>query len=186
MRLTVLYDNGARPPLREGWGFSVLIELPERAILFDTGADRLLLEHNVRVLSADLSQLTDLFLSHPHCDHVGGLSYVLENTKGVRIWAPHVMEEYLRPRAKSAAAELFLVKGPRTLGKGLWSTGVMGRGVKEHGLVIATAEGPVLITGCAHPGVHRLAARAARIAGERLRLVLGGFHLAGIPREKLV
>ena len=31
-----------------------------------------------------------------------------------------------------------------------------------------------------------MAARAARIAGERLRLVLGGFHLAGIPREKLV
>ena len=186
MRLTVLYDNEAVPPLREGWGFSALIELPERAILFDAGADRLLLEHNVKALGIDLSRLTDIFLSHGHCDHVGGLSYVLEEAKGTRVWAPWTMADYLRPRVKRAKADLVLIKGPRKIGDGLWSTGAMGRGVKEHGLVIATAEGSVLITGCAHPGVHRLAARAARIAGERLRLVLGGFHLAGIPREKLV
>ncbi|HAF70277.1 MAG: Putative metal-dependent hydrolase [Acetothermia bacterium 64_32] len=183
MRILILYDNVARPPLREGWGFSALIEVQDRKILFDAGADRLVLEHNVEKLGVDLSQLTDVFLSHPHCDHVGGLSYVLEEAKGVRIWAPWVMEGYLRPRA--AKAELILVKGPRRLGEGLWSTGTMGRRVKEHGFVIATEEGPVLVTGCAHPGIARMAARAARIAGGRLALVLGGFHLAGTPEGKL-
>ncbi|HDI11534.1 MAG TPA: MBL fold metallo-hydrolase, partial [Candidatus Acetothermia bacterium] len=44
MQLVILYDNVARPPLREGWGFSALIELQDRKILFDAGADRLLLE----------------------------------------------------------------------------------------------------------------------------------------------
>jgi len=162
-----------------------LIGTPERKILFDVGADRLLLEHNVGTLGIDLSELTDVFLSHPHCDHVGGLSYVLENARGVRIWAPWVMEGYLRPRARAAKAELILVKGPRRLGEGFWSTGTMGRGVKEHGLVVATGQGPALITGCAHPGVHRMARRAARIVGERLRLVLGGFHLERASPERL-
>ena len=183
LRILILYDNLARPPLREGWGFSALIEAHGRKILFDAGADRLLLEHNVEKLGIDLSEITDVFLSHPHCDHVGGLSYVLENSQGVRIWAPQIMEGYLRPRA--AKAELILVKGPRRLREGLWSTGTMGRRVKEHGLVIATEKGPALVTGCAHPGIDRMAARAARIVGERLRLVLGGFHLEGASPERL-
>lgn len=181
----ILYDNVARPPLREGWGFAALVEAPGRSILFDCGADRLLLKHNVRELGVDLSRLTDIFLSHPHCDHVGGLSYALEEAKRVRIWAPHVMEDYLRPRAKAAKAELMPVKSPRALGEGIWSTGTMGRGTKEHGLVVATGDGPVLITGCAHPGIARMAARAARVAGERPRLVLGGFHLGGLSRGEL-
>ncbi|GEM_PF-6778547 len=65
MRILILYDNVARAPLREGWGFSALIEAGGRAILFDAGADRLLLEHNVRTLGVDLSRLTDLFFLPP-------------------------------------------------------------------------------------------------------------------------
>ena len=185
MRVLILYDNLARPPLREGWGFSALIEVGDRRILFDAGADRLVLQHNVEALGLDLSQVTDVFLSHPHCDHLGGLSYILEEAKRVRIWAPWVMEDYLRPRAKAAKAELILVRGPRKLGEGLWTTGVMGRGVKEHGLVVTTNKGAALITGCAHPGIHHMAARAAQLVGERLYLVLGGFHLAGLSEERL-
>ena len=185
MRLTVLYDNVARPPLRAGWGFSALIEVSDRKILFDCGADRVVLEHNVRELGLDLAGLTDLFLSHPHCDHVGGLSSVLARAEGVRVWAPWVMEGYLGPRLKGTKAELSLIKGPRRLGEGLWSTGAMGRSVKEHGLVVTTDGGAILITGCAHPGVARMAARAVGLVGGRLRLVLGGFHLAGLPAGKL-
>ncbi|MCD5408738.1 MBL fold metallo-hydrolase [Candidatus Bipolaricaulota bacterium] len=97
MRITVLYDNRAQAPAKEGWGFSALIEVQERKILFDTGADRLVLEHNVRHLEVELSKLTDVFLSHPHCDHIGGLSYVLEEAKGVHIWAPYVRDGGLPP-----------------------------------------------------------------------------------------
>jgi 7,8-dihydropterin-6-yl-methyl-4-(beta-D-ribofuranosyl)aminobenzene 5'-phosphate synthase len=185
MKVTIIYDNRAQLPLREGWGFSALVKLPERTVLFDAGADRLVLQHNAEALGLDLSGVTDVFLSHPHCDHIGGLSYVLEQTKRVRIWAPWTMEDYLRPRAKSAKAELFSIKGPRKLGQGLWTTGTMGRGIKEQGLVIGTALGPILITGCAHPGVHHLAARAASLAGAKLRAVLGGFHLAGMDTKRL-
>jgi len=185
MRILVLYDNRAQALLQGGWGFSCLVETGDQRILFDAGADRLVLEHNVRTLGVDLSGLTDVFLSHPHCDHVGGLSYVLERAKGVRLWVPAPMEPAMKKRARAARAELVGVRGPRRLGEGLWSTGTMGRAVKEHGLVVAGAAGPVLVTGCAHPGIDRMARRAARIAGTSLRLALGGFHLEGTSEEQL-
>lgn len=183
MRILVLYDNVARPPLREGWGFSALIESGSRRVMFDTGADRLVLAHNARALGLDFSYLTDVFLSHPHCDHVGGLSLVLGEAKGVRLWAPAGMAGYLRPWA--ARAELVLVRGPRDLGEGQWSTGTMGRTVREHSLIVAGPEGAVLVTGCAHPGIDRVAARASRLVGGKLRLVLGGFHLGGASPGRL-
>ena len=185
MRLLILYDNVAQPPLRDGWGFSALITLGERKILFDTGADRLVLDHNLRILGVDLADLTDLFLSHSHCDHVGGLSYVLEHTKGVRIWAPEGMARYLRQRTKRTKAELNVVSGPTDLGDGLLSTGTMGQTVREHGLLVKTKGGGVLITGCAHPGVDRMAERAASFLGSSLSLILGGFHLEGASKDRL-
>ncbi|MGC9019491.1 MAG: MBL fold metallo-hydrolase, partial [Candidatus Bipolaricaulaceae bacterium] len=78
MRILVVYDNVARPPLREGWGFSAFAEIGGRRLLFDAGADRLTLAHNARLLGLDFSSLTDIFISHPHCDHVGGLSEVMK------------------------------------------------------------------------------------------------------------
>jgi len=43
----------------------------------------------------------------------------------------------------------------------------------------------VLITGCAHSGVERMAGRAAEIIGARLLLVLGGFHLGGASSDRI-
>jgi len=185
MRLIILYDNVAQLPLREGWGFSALVTFCKRKILFDTGADRLVLGHNLRILGVDLSDLTDLFLSHPHCDHVGGLSYVLEHTKEVRIWAPEGMARYLRQRMRKIKAELNVVSEPTDLGNGLFSTGAMGQTVREHGLIVKTKEGGVLITGCAHPGVDRMAERATNLLGSGLSLILGGFHLEGASKNRL-
>jgi 7,8-dihydropterin-6-yl-methyl-4-(beta-D-ribofuranosyl)aminobenzene 5'-phosphate synthase len=185
VRILILYDNVAQPPLREGWGFSALTEILDRKILFDVGADRLVLEHNVHALGVDLSKITDVFLSHLHCDHVGGLSYVLEKARGIRVFAPAGMEGYLRPRLKATKAELITVRGPRELGEGLWSTGTMGRRVKEHGLVIATKQGSMLVTGCAHPGVVDMVSKAKEIAGDGIHLVVGGFHMSGMSQTQI-
>ncbi|MGC9530462.1 MAG: MBL fold metallo-hydrolase [Candidatus Bipolaricaulaceae bacterium] len=185
MRILILYDNVAPPPLREGWGFSALVELPQRQILFDTGADRMVLAHNADALGVNLAGVTDVFLSHSHCDHVGGLSYVLERAEGVRVFAPAGMERYLRPRVGGGKARLWVVKEPCELGEGLWSTGTLGRRIREHSLVVSAGRGAVLVTGCAHPGIAILARRAARIACGELRLVLGGFHLLGSGPRRL-
>jgi 7,8-dihydropterin-6-yl-methyl-4-(beta-D-ribofuranosyl)aminobenzene 5'-phosphate synthase len=55
------------------WGFSALAEADGHRILFDTGARPQTVLQNARELKIDLSDITDVILSHDHGDHVGGL-----------------------------------------------------------------------------------------------------------------
>ena len=55
------------------WGFSALVEVDGRRILFDTGNRPETVLTNARELKVDLSGVTDVILSHHHGDHVGGL-----------------------------------------------------------------------------------------------------------------
>jgi 7,8-dihydropterin-6-yl-methyl-4-(beta-D-ribofuranosyl)aminobenzene 5'-phosphate synthase len=48
---------------------------------------------------------------------------------------------------------------------------------REQGLIVETPEGPVLITGCAHPGVVRMVEAAQKITTRNLHLIMGGFHM---------
>lgn len=63
--------------------------------------------------------------------------------------------------------------------EGAWTTGVLSEGIPEQGLCVTTASGPVVITGCAHPGVVRTVEAAKQRAGSPVRAVLGGFHMGG-------
>ncbi|MFO8033569.1 MAG: hypothetical protein R6U88_00160, partial [Candidatus Bipolaricaulota bacterium] len=109
----------------------------------------------------------------------------LQKARQVRLWIPKGMEGHLRLRARDVKAGRVVVRGPCSLGGDLLSTGSMGRKVKEHGLIIASPEGPVLVTGCAHPGIDRMATRATRLMGHDLSLVVGGFHLGGESPERV-
>ncbi len=55
------------------WGFSALVETGGHRILFDTGARPETVLQNARELKIDLSDVTEVILSHHHGDHVGGL-----------------------------------------------------------------------------------------------------------------
>ncbi len=55
------------------WGFSVLVVADGHRILFDTGARPETVLQNARELKVDLSDVTEVVLSHHHGDHVGGL-----------------------------------------------------------------------------------------------------------------
>lgn len=55
------------------WGFAALVEVDGRRFLFDTGARPDVVLANARELGIDLSNVTDVILSHNHADHVGGL-----------------------------------------------------------------------------------------------------------------
>ncbi len=78
-QVTILYDNHAQERLLSGWGFSALIRTAESTVLFDCGADRLVLSHNAEALGVDPRGIQALALSHEHCDHTGGLSAVLHD-----------------------------------------------------------------------------------------------------------
>src|SRR5258707_4271273 len=55
------------------WGFSALVEVDGRRILFDTGARPDTVLNNAKDLGVDLTSVTDVHLSHNHRDHTGGL-----------------------------------------------------------------------------------------------------------------
>jgi len=85
--ITIIYDNRtARDGLYPGWGFSALVELDGTRLLFDTGGDKIVLEHNADALGIDLKGTDYLFLSHEHCDHIGAISSALH--KGFRTRSP--------------------------------------------------------------------------------------------------
>jgi 7,8-dihydropterin-6-yl-methyl-4-(beta-D-ribofuranosyl)aminobenzene 5'-phosphate synthase len=88
-RVTILYDAfGKSPSLTMDWGFAALVEYGGKRILFDTGNNASIFEHNVKALGVDLRNIDFVVISHRHGDHMGGLAYVLKVNPSVKIYAP--------------------------------------------------------------------------------------------------
>jgi 7,8-dihydropterin-6-yl-methyl-4-(beta-D-ribofuranosyl)aminobenzene 5'-phosphate synthase len=88
-QITVIYDAfGTDPQLTKDWGFSALVEIAGKRILFDTGNDAEIFAANVKAKGVDLTRLDFVVLSHRHSDHMAGLNHVLSVNPGVTIYAP--------------------------------------------------------------------------------------------------
>ena len=88
-KVTILYDAfGESKQLTKDWGFSALVEHHGKRILFDTGNDAAIFEHNVQALGVDLTKLDFVVISHRHADHTTGLRYVLKINPGVTVYVP--------------------------------------------------------------------------------------------------
>jgi 7,8-dihydropterin-6-yl-methyl-4-(beta-D-ribofuranosyl)aminobenzene 5'-phosphate synthase len=88
-RVTILYDAfGKSVAMTKAWGYSALVEFGGKRILFDTGGNAEILEHNVKALGVDLSKLDFVVISHRHADHVSGLNYLLRVNPTVKIYTP--------------------------------------------------------------------------------------------------
>lgn len=88
-RVTILYDSfGKSPTLTMDWGFAALVEYGGKRILFDTGNNPQIFEHNVKAAGVDLKKLDFVVMSHRHGDHMGGLAYLLKANPTVKIYAP--------------------------------------------------------------------------------------------------
>jgi len=183
-RILILYDNRTeRDSLICGWGFSALIERNGQKIIFDAGADRLVMQHNARVLGVDLSKMDKLVFSHEHCDHIGGMFSVL--SRGLSVFCPASFSNTYQEAIDKETGALHLVSEPFELSPGIFSTGVLGTKIKEQALIVQGSEGPILVTGCAHPGIVKVCEAAQKIAGTSLQLVLGGFHFYRTKQEKI-
>jgi 7,8-dihydropterin-6-yl-methyl-4-(beta-D-ribofuranosyl)aminobenzene 5'-phosphate synthase len=178
--LVITYDNEAYDGrLMPAWGFSCLVRLGHKDILFDTGGDGAILMHNVGLLGIDLAQVDTVVLSHMHGDHVGGLASVVQYNPAVTIYMPASASEQFRREVRLAGPAVEEVGDPRQIGEHAFTTGELDGGLKEQALVLKTLSGLVVITGCAHPGVVAMVRKAKQIAGGEVRLVVGGFHLGG-------
>jgi 7,8-dihydropterin-6-yl-methyl-4-(beta-D-ribofuranosyl)aminobenzene 5'-phosphate synthase len=172
----IIYDNRKEnQAMQEGWGFSCLIDLGHRKILFDTGADKNAFFANLQRLGIHFESITDIVFSHKHSDHVAGLMEILENVKkDSRLFIPkgfpsHGLPLHIQTSIINEFAEIdsqvysFVLKG--------------GFRLYEQALVIRTSKGLVVITGCAHPGITHLLEVVKQRLDAPIHLVLGGFHL---------
>jgi 7,8-dihydropterin-6-yl-methyl-4-(beta-D-ribofuranosyl)aminobenzene 5'-phosphate synthase len=165
MRVTIIYDNTSlREDLRADWGFSALVEARGRRILFDTGARGEILLGNMKALGLDPRSIEEVFISHPHVDHMGGLPDLLR-INPVRVVVP-------RSAPAPRNVEVLKVSEAQKIHPGIYSTGELA-GI-EQSMAIDSASGIVVISGCAHPGVGeilKVASRFGRVAG-----LIGGLH----------
>lgn len=174
--IKVIYDNCMeKEGFQAGWGFSCLVDLSHRKILFDTGADSKAFFSNLQKLNVQSEEITDVVFSHKHSDHTTGLEEILENLKvGSRLFLPKnfpakKIPSGIQTEIVSDFAQIDSQAYSLVLKAGLF--------LYEQALLLRTQKGLVVITGCAHPGIVEILEIAQKRVQEPLYLVLGGFHL---------
>jgi len=170
--LRILYNNEAMAGFEPDWGFACLIDGRER-VLFDTGAKPDVLERNMEAAEVDPASIDKVVISHDHWDHADGLPYVCANNEKATVYMLPSFRADLKEMIQPPLT-LVEVTEPGEISPGLLTTGPVEGPKDEQAVFFHTADGLVLITGCAHPGVDALMERAA--AYGKIHAVLGGFH----------
>jgi len=181
--LTVVFDNVAGVPgLITGWGFSAFIRGYEKTILFDAGADGQTLLSNLRALSLDPGYIQLVVLSHAHSDHAGGLPELLSHAPETELIVPEGLPRRLEEAIEETGVRYRTADAGEELASGVTTTGSLQGKHIEQGLILTGGRGPILVTGCAHPGVKAMLLEAGGVAGEPVDTIVGGFHLHAFRR----
>jgi 7,8-dihydropterin-6-yl-methyl-4-(beta-D-ribofuranosyl)aminobenzene 5'-phosphate synthase len=175
-KITVIYDNRcANEALQEGWGFSVFVENEDRKILFDTGGYSPAFFSNIEKLQIPLEKVTHLLFSHRHWDHKAGMDEVLSRlNEKAQVYVPRLFSPF---RTKLKRVRSFV-----EIDRGIYSLVLKGGFLLyEQALILNTAQGMVIITGCAHPGIITIIKKAQERLPGKVYFVMGGFHLLFDP-----
>ena len=166
MKITIIYDNEVwKEGLESDWGFSCLVEVENTPkILFDTGTKGSILLRNMKKLNIDAKSIDEVFISHAHWDHVGGLSDFLKINKKAEVYVP--------PSFAFAGRKVITIKGSTKIHENIFSTGEL-RGI-EQSMAVKTEKGIVVIAGCSHPGVRDILDAASQFG--KVYALIGGLH----------
>jgi 7,8-dihydropterin-6-yl-methyl-4-(beta-D-ribofuranosyl)aminobenzene 5'-phosphate synthase len=176
--ITILYDNYVfTEGLGTDWGFSCIIKSTEKTVLFDTGTKGELLLENSKKLKVNPKDVDAVVISHNHRDHTGGLLAFLEKNSDVLVYLPPSCSDRFVQEVKGTGARVITPDAPVKICKGVHLTGPMGSRIVEQSIVVDTAKGSVVITGCAHPGIVEIVRKSKTILPKEIHLVFGGFHL---------
>lgn len=216
MELTVLVENNCKIDyyLLAEPALSFLLENDYQKALFDCGYSDTFIK-NAYKLGLDLSDVTDIILSHGHIDHTAGLLRLQDlykkmlkagislNTKTI-IAHPEIFDVNLDrnarnigfPGKESDISDIFdveLTREPRWLSPNLVFLGEIplnhNTDYKYHdesALAYKTKEGLVIISGCSHVGIANIIEHAKKVTKEeRIYSVIGGLHLTDKTEYKI-
>lgn len=167
VKIRIIYDNETDIDGTDSdWGFSCLIEAYGRRILFDTGGSGSILLKNAEVLGVDLKTVHDVFISHVHFDHIGGLSAILDINKNINLFAPSTL------RGVFHANQVIYNDKPTEIYKHFRTSGLLNN--EEQSLAIETNKGLIIIVGCSHPGVEQILQVFSKYG--KPYFLIGGLH----------
>jgi 7,8-dihydropterin-6-yl-methyl-4-(beta-D-ribofuranosyl)aminobenzene 5'-phosphate synthase len=178
LSISVVYNNKtANDDLLPAWGFACVIDGLEKRVLFDTGGDGEILLANMTKMGISPESIDILILSHHHWDHVGGLEEFIAVNSDIDVYLLSMFPDTIKAIAGSGNARVHEADTSFEIIERLHTTGMMGTNVREQSVVLETARGLVLITGCAHPGIADIVDRMEADFDQSILLALGGFHL---------
>jgi len=174
MKIQIIYDNTSlNQDLKPDWGFAALIQAFGKNILFDTGANGEILLYNMQVLNIDPDNISDVFISHCHFDHIGGPSHFLNKNSNVTLHAPKSF------RGVRYARDVIYYDKPQEIFQKFYTTGELDNIAQS--LTVRTDKGLFIIAGCSHPSMN-IILRATRNFGS-IYGIAGGLH--GFDQYKL-
>jgi 7,8-dihydropterin-6-yl-methyl-4-(beta-D-ribofuranosyl)aminobenzene 5'-phosphate synthase len=167
IRIAIIYDNTSiKPDLKPDWGFAAYIKAYGKNILFDTGANGEILLANMKTLNIDPLIISDVFISHGHFDHIGGLSHFLNKNSDITL---HVPTSF---RGVRYARDVIYYDKPQEIFEHFYTTGELEN--IEQSLAVATDKGLFIVAGCSHPSMNKIL-NAVRNFGD-IYGIAGGLH----------
>lgn len=183
MDVKVLFNNDF-----EGWGLSLLID---QRVLFDTGENASSLQYAAAHLGLKPSTLESVVLSHDHWDHVGGVPYVIEKKKKIKIYICPGFDRSFKDGLLKISKKVVKADKFQRIASCIYTTGQMTgfykeRTIAEQALILQTDKGFSVITGCAHPGIIKMLKRVkSQLSLPEFYAVIGGFHLKNESYEQI-
>ncbi len=177
--IRIVYDNtAAAAGFQENWGFAAVVTVGQHKILFDSGNDAEVFMRQLGQSGVDPASIEAVVISHYHADHRGGVfRFALKNRT-----APVYFLDSFPPRAfdlaRAVAMPVRRVRQPLEIVPGVFTTGEISGKIPEQALIVKHSSGLVVLVACGHPGVAKMVgAVAAQYPSEKIRLLLGGFHM---------
>ena len=187
LEIRVIYDNtSARADMTEHWGYAAVVTFKGRRVLFDSGARPPLFMENLKKAGVDPATIESAVISHDHADHRSGIHLLYPQNRSMTVYYLDKFVPQAFADAEAVHMKPLRVTGPREIVPGVFTTGIVEGQPPEQSLAIETSKGIVMLTGCSHPGVVRMVEAVERQRGkDRIRLLLGGFHLFQMDADQV-
>jgi 7,8-dihydropterin-6-yl-methyl-4-(beta-D-ribofuranosyl)aminobenzene 5'-phosphate synthase len=197
LEIIPLYEEASlNPDLISGHGVSYLIRTDAATILMDVGHNPDELDiapfmQNMQNLGIDWEEIDRIVISHPHPDHVGGMAAWRQHTVSFGELPGGIGERMVFVPSDMAFQGAIHATIPTLPSSDVATTGVISypevfplslfnpRGEEQALVVNVGGEGLVLITGCGHPTIEKLIARAEDLYNLPVIGIVGGLHYEG-------